>query len=250
MAELTTVSDPTDWKNTTLQSLEHLDAALRCEVCKEFYNAPVITNCCHTFCSLCIRRALHADGRCPVCRAQGQECHLRKNTTVQDLLDAFAGCRQHLLEFAARAKVPERVEEREVEAEDGDVVMSSQRSWRSQQDQPQSQPQRPKRTVVKCSDENDDDYIDRPSPPPGVSPHSLSCSQRDLNANALPEDGLVPCPICAKRMKEALINTHLDRCLADEKKKPTPTPTLTSPQTMASDSRQLSTTYTLPPLML
>lgn len=170
MAEATTLTDPTDWKGTSLQALEHLDAALRCEVCKEFYNAPMITHCCHTFCSLCIRRAFHRDGKCPICRAQSQEFNLRKNTTVQDALDAFVGCRQHLLELATKAKVPERAVEQEVEAEDGDIEMSSQRSRRSQRNRPPPQPQHPKRTVVECSEDDDDAYRDSPSPPPGISP--------------------------------------------------------------------------------
>ena len=102
MAELTVLCDPTDWKSTKLPFVGALDAALRCEICKDFYTAPVITNCCHTFCSLCIRRALHADGICPICRTAEQEYRLRKNTTVQDLLDAFEACRAQLYEFATR----------------------------------------------------------------------------------------------------------------------------------------------------
>lgn len=102
MAELTVLCDPTDWKSTKLPFVGALDAALRCEICKDFYTAPVITNCCHTFCSLCIRRALHADGICPICRTAEQEYRLRKNTTVQDLLDAFKDCRTQLYEFATR----------------------------------------------------------------------------------------------------------------------------------------------------
>ena len=109
------VSDPTDWETTTLPFVVPLDAALRCEICKDFYTAPVITSCCHTFCSLCIRRSLHADPACPTCRAQEQEYRLRKNTTVQELVDAFVGCRGQLFQIAT--KIPEAtvVERREVE---------------------------------------------------------------------------------------------------------------------------------------
>jgi hypothetical protein len=124
MAE--TVTDPTDWKETKLPFIFPLDAALRCEVCKEFYTAPVITNCCHTFCSLCIRKVLHSDGKCPVCRAPGQEFHLRKNTAVQDLLDAFVGCRDKLLEFATNESEPALQDEGE------NIPLSSQASVQRQ----------------------------------------------------------------------------------------------------------------------
>ena len=36
-----------------------------------------------------------------------------------------------------------------------------------------------------------------------------------------PNDGLVACPSCTKRMKESLINSHLDKCLAGEAPSPT-----------------------------
>jgi len=170
MAEITAFSDPTDWKGSSLQPLEHLDVALRCEVCKEFYNAPMITACCHTFCSLCIRRALDRDKRCPICRTESQEYTLRKNTAVQDLLEAFTGCRQQLLEFATKEKVPGRKVEEVVEAGDKDIMMSSQGSQRSQRSQRQSQSQRQRKFVGEYSEDGDGDYIGSLSPPPGMSP--------------------------------------------------------------------------------
>lgn len=96
------VSDPTDWDVTRFAFLAPLDQALRCEICKDFYTAPVLTSCSHTFCSLCIRRTLVADGKCPTCRAPVQEYTLRKNNTVQDVLDAFADARPRLLDFGTR----------------------------------------------------------------------------------------------------------------------------------------------------
>src|SRR5436190_1724528 len=62
------ISDPSDWKNTSLSGLYPLDSNLRCLICKDFYTAPVITSCLHTFCSLCIRRSLNAEATCPACQ--------------------------------------------------------------------------------------------------------------------------------------------------------------------------------------
>lgn len=39
-------------------------------------------------------------------------------------------------------------------------------------------------------------------------------------AQAEPHDGQVACPSCGRRMKEALINSHLDRCLAGDASSP------------------------------
>ncbi|EQL03869.1 zinc finger domain-containing protein [Ophiocordyceps sinensis CO18] len=73
------VPDSTDWLGTPLSGLAAVEAALRCQVCKDFYKTPMLTSCSHTFCSLCIRRALSNDGKCPVCRASEQELKLRSN---------------------------------------------------------------------------------------------------------------------------------------------------------------------------
>lgn len=94
------VSDPTDWLGTPLASLMQVEQSLRCHVCKEFFNSPLITSCSHTFCSLCIRRALNTDGKCPLCRATDQESKLRGNWAVREAADAFVASRTSMLELA------------------------------------------------------------------------------------------------------------------------------------------------------
>jgi E3 ubiquitin-protein ligase RAD18 len=96
------VSDSTDWLETPLRSLAPVDSALRCQVCKDFYTTPMITSCSHTFCSLCIRRCLNNDGRCPACRAQDQELKLRFNGAMEDLVQAFSRARSEVLEHARK----------------------------------------------------------------------------------------------------------------------------------------------------
>lgn len=93
------VSDPSDWLQTSLSQLGPVEQALRCQVCKDFFDTPMITSCSHTFCSLCIRRCLTTDGRCPACRMQDQAMKLRANSTVQELADAFKVARPALLHF-------------------------------------------------------------------------------------------------------------------------------------------------------
>ena len=93
------VSDPSDWLKTSLSQLGPVEQALRCQVCKEFFDTPMITSCSHTFCSLCIRRCLTTDGRCPACRSQDQAIKLRANSTVQELVEAFKVARPVVLQF-------------------------------------------------------------------------------------------------------------------------------------------------------
>jgi E3 ubiquitin-protein ligase RAD18 len=91
------VSDPSDWRTTSVPGLLALDSNLRCLICKDFYTAPVITNCQHTFCSLCIRRSLSAESVCPTCRATNiSDSGLRQNKVVEDLVENFLAVRYPL----------------------------------------------------------------------------------------------------------------------------------------------------------
>ncbi len=99
------VPDSTDWLGTSLACLMPLEQALRCHVCKDFYNSPMITSCNHTFCSLCIRRSLSVDGKCPLCRMLDQESKLRGNWALREAIDAFCRARPTVLAAARRPEV-------------------------------------------------------------------------------------------------------------------------------------------------
>ena len=81
----------------------------------------------------------------------------------------------------------------------------------------------------------------------------------DGQADHEPNDGLVACPSCSRRMKESLVNSHLDKCLAGEAASPTPPPNdktfVQSPRpphivsgTIAYSQTKPSTTNRLPTL--
>ena len=115
------VSDPSDWLNTPVSKLAPVETALRCQVCKDFFTNPVITSCSHTFCSLCIRRCLTNDGKCPICRAVDQELRLRPNWIVQELVDAFHSARPEVLRLGEDIKrnvdiIKQRRKKRKLEA--------------------------------------------------------------------------------------------------------------------------------------
>jgi E3 ubiquitin-protein ligase RAD18 len=99
------IPDSTDWLTTPVSGVASVESALRCQVCKDFFDTPVITSCSHTFCSLCIRRCLSAEGTCPACRSQDQELKLRRNWTVQELVDSFQKVRKDLLNLARASAV-------------------------------------------------------------------------------------------------------------------------------------------------
>ena len=91
------IADASDWLGTPVQGLSSVESSLRCQVCKDFYKDPMLTSCCHTFCSICIHRSITSDGRCPLCRAPEERGKLRKNGAVSDVVQGFKEARPEIL---------------------------------------------------------------------------------------------------------------------------------------------------------
>ena len=207
MAPNEQVSDSTDWLPTPLSAIAPLESSLRCQVCKDFFNTPMVTTCSHTFCSLCIRRYLSQEGRCPACRQNDQESKLRRNWVVEELVTNFVDSRKGLLEFAKKAAEKEDDTEQErpkkkrkIEAEEIKLLTRSTRSQSRMQAVQASQGSA--RTDEEVPDTNSDsEYEDKPEK-----------STHFPEPQSEPGDGLIACPGCGRRMKEAAVFTHLDTC--------------------------------------
>ncbi|CZR63294.1 related to DNA repair protein UVS-2 [Phialocephala subalpina] len=185
------VTDSTDWLDTPMKSLAGVDAALRCQVCRDFYSTPMITSCSHTFCSLCIRRSLNNDGKCPACRSPEQEMKLRNNNAMEDLVEAFKRGRADILAFARIPAIPVApTRKRSLEQAEEDVEDSSPKRRRSGRTKSSSQTKSSQKATVVADSDGDSDYS--------------------------PEDGTVECPICQRRVKETGINKHIDDGCPDE----------------------------------
>ncbi|KAI9730409.1 MAG: E3 ubiquitin-protein ligase rad18 [Cirrosporium novae-zelandiae] len=186
------VSDSTDWLNTPLSPLSQVEIPLRCQVCKDFFDTPMITNCSHTFCSLCIRRALSSDGKCPACRSEEQEHKLRRNWTLQELVESFKQARPSLLQHArtvgnsekrdTRTSSKRKLSDTELEADEAEDGSQTRKTRTSS------------RRVTRSQS--------------GTNDWQASSGE----AEAEPDDGLIACPICNQRMKEEAVFGHLDIC--------------------------------------
>ncbi|KAL9581486.1 MAG: hypothetical protein Q9212_003870 [Teloschistes hypoglaucus] len=190
------VTDPSDWLQSNIPKLAPVESALRCQVCKDFFDTPMITSCSHTFCSLCIRRCLTSDGKCPVCRTSDQELRLRRNWAVQEIVDSFQTARPSLSLLANHdsdgKKSRKTAEKRKVEDTDfeddilEDSAIASARNTRSQGH---------KRLVTT------------PKPASDLSVDSIT---PPLASSSPRNGGLAACPICDLRMKEEAVFLHLD----------------------------------------
>ncbi|KAI5861578.1 DNA repair protein rad18 [Durotheca rogersii] len=194
------VADSTDWLPTPLSGLAGVEAALRCQVCKDFYKTPMLTSCHHTFCSICIRRALSSDGKCPLCRASEQELKLRNNWSMEEVVAAFTQARSHVLLFARKTD--------DDDDDDDDAADSAKRKL----DKTEESPSRRSGKRLRSST--------RPSKSSGVEVASetarVECpdSADEDPTYCEPDDGLVECPICLQRMKAIQVDRHLDTSCA------------------------------------
>ncbi|KAG9251839.1 uncharacterized protein F5Z01DRAFT_662267 [Emericellopsis atlantica] len=196
------VTDSTDWLSTPLSALTPLESALRCQVCKDFYTTPMLTSCSHTFCSLCIRRALASDMKCPLCRANDQEMKLRSNWSMEEAVEAWKGARSRTLEMARSRGAPgspkRKANEVELEEQTGSKRLRSSARLSGKATMPS--------------------YA--PKPIGGDDIVQISDGEEEFEPE--PDDGLVSCPSCRKRMKEWQVFTHLNTCTGPSPKPKTP----------------------------
>jgi E3 ubiquitin-protein ligase RAD18 len=188
--------DSTDWIKTSLPAFEPLEVALRCEVCKEFYNNPVITSCSHTFCSICIRRCITADGKCPSCKTGCSSDKLAPNIAIREVVMRFQEARPKAMELARADKEEETMKSNEKKRKLDDTDMDDDenvRHTRSRQTRTRSQ---------RNGGRNG-------------SPVVVADSEDDGDEDFMP-DGMVKCPMCNKAMKEELVYNHLDICTGPE----------------------------------
>lgn len=196
------VPDSTDWLNTPLAALADLESALHCQICKEFYDTPMITSCSHTFCSRCIRTSLSSDGRCPACRASDQASKLRNNWQLQEIVSTFLVARPQAIKIAREerdlandAKKPAKRKRAILDSDDIAEADQVGRTTRSKS----------RRTVASQSSQQETIAVDDSEEDGSFEPEKPQ------------DDGLVDCPLgCGKRMKIEAVEPHLDRC-EDEK---------------------------------
>lgn len=179
---------------------------------------------------------------------------LRRNWAVEELVVHFGNARGKVLAFArSRARSERRTEggdegerpkkKRKVEIVNGNV---NGRTTRSQT----------RRTTAAAgtavSQTSQDRFV--------TSQNSTAASEdedsvyygspeqtRKMNTIAL-EPGTVSCPCCSKPVREANINSHLDRCMAGESTTPPPTiSTSTSRPRGSVNTSSVDTTTSIPP---
>ncbi|KAI8956916.1 DNA repair protein rad18 [Daldinia sp. FL1419] len=205
------VADSTDWLSTPLSGLSAVEAALRCQVCKDFYKTPMLTSCNHTFCSICIRRALSNDGKCPLCRTSEQEMKLRSNWSMEEVVLAFTKTRSDVLFHAKSQDAIAEAGKRKL----GDTEESDSSS------QPSGKRLRSSMRLSKSKSKEMTSEMARLE----ADVPNQDCTDFE------PDDGLVACPICLQRMKVDQVDRHIDAsCPGEPQSRPRRSPSKPSLQ--------------------
>ena len=63
-----TTESKTETTTTATLSVDHLEKDLECPVCFQLFYRPVTLGCGHTFCQVCLSRAVRHSPQCPLCR--------------------------------------------------------------------------------------------------------------------------------------------------------------------------------------
>lgn len=179
------INDPSDWANCKLPSLVDFDSYLRCQICKDFLKAPVLTTCGHVFCSICIRRAITETNKCPVCLEETYESGLRKVLLLDNIIKWFNNNRSTLLDSLRLDHVDDSQEEENSDIDDDITKISSLK----------------------------DDHIE-------TAITSDDVSENNYNSTVKDDDNLAECPICGVFMPlDEIQGSHIDNCLKKPEKK-------------------------------
>ncbi|KAI5969831.1 RAD18 [Candida margitis] len=181
------ITDPSDFKHTYIPTLANLDVLERCYICKEFFRAPVITSCHHTFCSQCIREYLITNNLCPLCKTEVYESTLKRDVLLEEIVECYKKIRPLLLQnlVSSNNEQKKRLREESTDISDDDPEVEIISSKRLKESSEESQGQPP------------------------------STKQKE------PAQDLVECPICSKKMDaERLQTVHIDACLSGKEEPP------------------------------
>lgn len=198
------ITDPSDFKYTTIPNLAELDVLERCYICKEFFRAPVITSCHHTFCSQCIREYLITNNLCPLCKTEVYESTLKRDVLLEEIVECYKKIRPLLLQnldnSSNQQKKRYREDSTEIAGSDSDVEIISSKRVKESLEDPEEQP--------------------------------LPVRKEE------PEQDLAECPICSKKMDaERLQTVHIDACLSGKEE-----PSITRNGTVRSSISSFFTT--------
>ncbi|PVG00212.1 hypothetical protein CPB86DRAFT_729739, partial [Serendipita vermifera] len=182
--DLESITEPHDFIN---EELVALDTTIRCGICKDIINIPMIAPCLHSFCSMCIRESLSVKAECPVCRTATSDGQLKRNTMLSEISEAYKKARSTLL----------RLEKTSNQQYDGVILGKRKRSDSSGLGANVSKVPKIQNSAGNGSVLNRRHQSDR-------------SSSRKKGKFLITKTTMVSCPACEEFLDPEFINEHLD----------------------------------------
>ncbi|PLW42909.1 hypothetical protein PCANC_17756 [Puccinia coronata f. sp. avenae] len=240
-----------------LRALSTLDSTLRCPVCKELYQAPVIIHiqkCCHTFCSSCIRTCFNNNSnnhkigatglggvgnsqRCPICKVEAQEEKIKPVPTLESAVICWEDAREEIFKLIARAQASES----QLKQIQSTSVNPFSRNTTKNRTPLEDATRKSKENSHAHSKQKAEETRSLPEPktraqkkaqlaaPPKRKPQHQSTKgdESDHEIEMLsynPTDPAAPvrCPVCSTQMLNSKMDEHITACLSGKKKNQAP----------------------------
>ncbi|KAF9553812.1 hypothetical protein CPC08DRAFT_713433 [Agrocybe pediades] len=211
--------------------LRTLDGSFRCDICGELYDAPVTIICGHCFCSACIRTALQTKQECPRCRKRTDEAHIRPNPALENVITSWKAARPYVLQLI-KSEEEVRASRSRRQVEETDTPMPKKRKRTTDRASspeitdmgssfagPSRKPVSTKSIVPKSPTKQKkakaNEVIDMTSPDSDADDVAELPTPRAPKGLAPKDDELVQCPLCQKKVKYGVLNSHMDNGCKD-----------------------------------
>lgn len=213
--DLNTITDPTDFKSTTVPKLFELDSLVRCHICKEFLSSPMLTSCGHTFCSGCVRKYVLHTPKCPICSKELRESNLSRNVVLEQLVISYKALRGDLIQKLRIPKEPEETKQ----------VKSKTNEFQHSTESTPSTTANPTPEVIDLDDDETDENVTLDDELQ-ILEETKKKRRQPMNIDAMfkkqkttiqkrPTTESGTCPICSKVLPmEILQGSHIDECLS------------------------------------
>ncbi|CAD6203109.1 GSCOCG00009737001-RA-CDS [Cotesia congregata] len=207
MEQYTEITWPAEFSE--LKTIEKL---LKCEICYDYMDTPVITPCSHNYCSLCIRKYLHYKTRCPLCFQELFENQLNPNRILEEILINFAKVRNklHCLVKLNNNSIESGINQSETYLSQNSNQGTSNCVTIEATD-PVNKGVDEKNEKNDGQSNNCETFID--------SNKLVKNNNLENNANSLEvknEDKFKSCPVCQVNISEKNIDKHIDICTKRE----------------------------------
>ncbi|EDO39512.1 predicted protein, partial [Nematostella vectensis] len=202
-----------------------IDNLLRCSICFEYFDIPVmVQECSHNYCSVCIRRSITFDTQCPTCHMKTVQQDLRCNRVLDELVKNFIAVRYYIsyciLSCVLMAMCSQvRYLGTKTSAADKPEISNHRKYLIMRQNSVQSPLYRKAQGNIVFHQQS----RTTPSVTPGRKRKRRIIDSDDedktFEAITIKQEPESECPVCGELILQSKVNSHLDLCLTRNEKK-------------------------------